>query len=183
VKELNLHFMRDRTPPNRGSAVRIPAGTRVAFEAAFPEIHRALRVAQASPAPRQTATAGSTSAPGARTAAARASAGSRTHRVRSGETLTHISRRYGVSVAAIRSANGNIDPRRLRAGQSLRIPGGSGSSVARASSGTVRYHNVRRGENLSVIARQHGVSVRQIQSWNELRGSRIQPGQRLRVRA
>jgi membrane-bound lytic murein transglycosylase D len=180
VKELNLHFMRDRTPPNRGSAVRIPAGTRVAFEAAFPEIHRAIRVAQASPAPRQPAAARSASAPDARTAAA---AGTRTHRVRAGETLTHISRRYGVSVAAIRGANGNIDPRRLRAGQALRIPAtGSGSSVARASSSTLRYHSVRRGENLSVIARQHGVSVRQIQSWNQLRGTRIHPGQRLRVR-
>ena len=44
-----------------------------------------------------------------------------THRVRSGETLGSIARRYGTSVAAIRSANG-MRGSMLRIGQRLRIP-------------------------------------------------------------
>jgi peptidoglycan hydrolase-like protein with peptidoglycan-binding domain len=47
----------------------------------------------------------------------------RTHRIAPGETLTAISRRYGVSVQAIARAN-RVDPRRIIvAGARLRIPG------------------------------------------------------------
>ena len=44
------------------------------------------------------------------------------HRVRSGETLGAIARRYGVSVRAIVAANGLRNAHRLRRGQVLRIP-------------------------------------------------------------
>jgi serine-type D-Ala-D-Ala carboxypeptidase/endopeptidase (penicillin-binding protein 4) len=46
----------------------------------------------------------------------------RTHRVRSGETLDGIARRYGTTVAAIERANPGLQPRRLQIGQTLRIP-------------------------------------------------------------
>jgi membrane-bound lytic murein transglycosylase D len=46
-----------------------------------------------------------------------------THRVRSGETLSTIARRYGTSVSAIVRANGLASANRLRVGQRLRIPG------------------------------------------------------------
>ena len=46
-----------------------------------------------------------------------------THRVRSGETLSVIARRYGTSVSAIMRANGLSSANRLRVGQRLRIPG------------------------------------------------------------
>jgi membrane-bound lytic murein transglycosylase D len=44
-----------------------------------------------------------------------------THRVRSGETLGAIARKYGASVSAIQKANG-LRSHRIRAGQRLRIP-------------------------------------------------------------
>jgi membrane-bound lytic murein transglycosylase D len=188
VKELNLHLLRGRTPANRDWSVRIPAGSRVAFAREFQQLYAAALVQ--SEAPRQAAIA-SVGGP------ARASSGTavRTHRVRTGETLSHIGRRYGVSVAALRSANGNVDPRRVRAGQMLRIPASSGARATQATAASgaraapaparasVRYHRVNRGENLTVIARRYGVTVRQIQSWNSLRTTRIQAGQRLRVSA
>jgi membrane-bound lytic murein transglycosylase D len=179
VRDLNTHLMRDRTPANRGWSVRLPPGTRLAFESAFPEMFRAARLAAAE-APRAAAVAGAGGASIVR-ASSSPNAGTRTHRVGRGETLGHIAQRYGVSVAALRSANGNVDPRRLRVGQSLRVPTGGSSAAARVA--TVQYHRVARGENLTVIARRYGVSVRQIQAWNGLNGSRIQAGQRLRVRA
>ncbi|MFE1361305.1 LysM peptidoglycan-binding domain-containing protein [Streptomyces harbinensis] len=49
-------------------------------------------------------------------------AGSTRHTVVRGETLTAIARRYGVTVAAIASANGLPDPDRIAAGQQLTIP-------------------------------------------------------------
>jgi hypothetical protein len=44
------------------------------------------------------------------------------------------------------------------------------------------YHQVRRGDTLGAIARQHGVTVQQIQRLNNLRGTNIRAGQRLRVK-
>ena len=43
------------------------------------------------------------------------------------------------------------------------------------------YHTVQRGDVLGSIARRYGVSVRQIQQLNGLRGTNIRVGQRLRV--
>ena len=44
------------------------------------------------------------------------------------------------------------------------------------------YHTVRRGDVLGAIARRYGVSVRQVQQLNGLRGTNIRIGQRLRVK-
>ena len=48
--------------------------------------------------------------------------GSRVHRVRRGETLWDLSRRYGVSLTALRDANPFLEERELRAGDTLRLP-------------------------------------------------------------
>ena len=48
---------------------------------------------------------------------------SRSHRVERGQTLTHIARRYGVSLERLRAANG-LRGSSLRPGQVLRIPQG-----------------------------------------------------------
>ena len=45
-----------------------------------------------------------------------------------------------------------------------------------------RYHKVRRGENLSGIAKRYGVTTQQLRNWNHLRGSRINAGQRLVIK-
>ena len=57
------------------------------------------------------------SPPGAKATSAR------THVVRRGDTLSGLARRYGVSVAELRRANGLSDRESLRAGESIRIPG------------------------------------------------------------
>jgi membrane-bound lytic murein transglycosylase D len=59
----------------------------------------------------------------AATTTASTSAAARTHTVRRGETLTGLARRYGVSVEALRQANGMSERETLRAGAALRIPG------------------------------------------------------------
>jgi LysM repeat protein len=49
-----------------------------------------------------------------------------THTVQSGQTLSSIASRHGVSVSALASANGISDPTRLQVGQKLTVPAGSG---------------------------------------------------------
>jgi LysM repeat protein len=47
----------------------------------------------------------------------------RTHVVQRGETLKGLAKRYGVSVQALREANGMTERTTLRAGRAIKIPG------------------------------------------------------------
>lgn len=53
---------------------------------------------------------------------------------------------------------------------------------APASSSNTIYHKVKKGQTLGGIAARYGVSVAKIRSWNGLKGSVIQPGQRLKIK-
>ena len=93
------------------------------------------------------------------TASAAPSTGSYT--VRSGDTVSHIAARTGVSARAIVDANGLADADRLQAGRTLSIPGGGGagstSSTAGATPAAAGY-TVQAGDTLSGIAGRLGVS-------------------------
>lgn len=102
--------------------------------------------------------------------------------VRSGDTLSGIARRHGVTVAELRSAN-SLSGDTIRIGQNLRIPSASGGTAAPLSApvdaaGQERYE-VRPGDTLSVIARRHGTTVGQIKATNNLSSDRIVVGQEL----
>jgi membrane-bound lytic murein transglycosylase D len=116
------------------------------------------------------------------------------HRVRPGDTIGGIASKYGVSVAAIRTANklrGNV----IRAGQDLQItaaPRGNDASetVARAakyhddnSSGVPSgKHVVRRGDTLWSIAKSHNVTVDRLASTNNMkRDDALSVGQSLDI--
>jgi membrane-bound lytic murein transglycosylase D len=55
----------------------------------------------------------------------------RTHRVGRGETLSGIAARYRTTVPKLMAANGLRDARRIRAGQTLRLPVPAGTSASR----------------------------------------------------
>jgi LysM repeat protein len=91
-----------------------------------------------------------------------------TYVVRSGDTLSAIAGRLGVSVGDLAGANGISDPNRVLVGQRLTVPGGgSAPAPTRASSG--RTHVVAPGETLTAIAARFGTSIRAIVVRNELR--------------
>ncbi|MGA7873296.1 MAG: M23 family metallopeptidase [Candidatus Binatus sp.] len=67
-----------------------------------------------------------------------------THVVAPGDTLYHIASEYGVSVGRLMAANGLSDPRELRVGEELTIPGGyRAASIGTASSGMRPYTGER----------------------------------------
>jgi membrane-bound lytic murein transglycosylase D len=103
---------------------------------------------------------------------------SRTHIVRRGETLGGIAQRYGVTSAAVRSANGmSARSNLIRAGQKLTVPGGGNVPAARASR---RVYTVQRGDTVGSIAERHGVGASTIIAANKLgKAARIRVGQRL----
>ena len=116
-------------------AARFAGGDLPGAGAASPE--RSLPVAAASPTqalgpsaagPTLPATAtpspsAGVSAPPARTPSPTAKpTATRTYRVKSGDTLSGIARRFGTTVAVLKKLNGISDASRLRPGQVLRIP-------------------------------------------------------------
>jgi LysM repeat protein len=109
------------------------------------------------------------------------------HKVKSGESFSKMAKDYGVSVSAIISANPNLDPRRLKVGQTVLIPAPSRSSasaeVSTRSGGatTTGSYVVKAGDSLTRIAANHGTTVKSLKSLNGLKTDRINVGQKLKV--
>ena len=104
-----------------------------------------------------------------------------THKVRSGESLSVIARRYKVSVRELQAWNNISDPRKLRAGKTLTLFQSPAPKVAKARSGNIK-HTVRRGDSLWSIARHYDVRVSDLMRWNDLsRNAVIQPGQSIKI--
>ena len=61
------------------------------------------------------------------------------------------------------------------------LPGGSRWSVPEAYAQEWQVHQVTRGENLTLIANTHGVTVKELRDWNKLRSDELAIGQRLRI--
>lgn len=118
--------------------------------------------------------------PSPQPAPAPAPAAGGTYRVVSGDTLSGIASKYGVSWQTLQQMNGLPDPNRIYPGQVLKVPGG-GSSAAPAPSGGGSY-TVQPGDTLSGIAAKFGTSWQNLQAINGLPdANKIYPGQVLKV--
>lgn len=98
------------------------------------------------------------------------------YRVKSGDTVTQIAKRFGVSISKIARLN-NLGPTSLiRVGQTLKL---SGTSPKKS---VVESYRVKAGDNLSSIAKRHGLTLRELTAVNRISSSTIIfPGQVLRV--
>jgi len=102
-----------------------------------------------------------------------------THRVKPGENLGVIARRYGVTVQELQRWNNIRDPRTLRAGVELVVFHTPAEKAV--TSGAVQY-TVQQGDSLWSIARKYKVRVNDIKVWNDLgTDTTIQPGQSIRI--
>ncbi len=103
----------------------------------------------------------------------------KTHNVRSGENLSLIAKKYGITVAELKSWNG-LQSNNLKIGQKLEIKS-SKNFVNSRTEPSGKVHKVKSGENLSLIAKKYGVSVSNLKNWNGLPNSKLKVGQRLKV--
>ena len=94
------------------------------------------------------------------------------YQVRRGDTLGVISERFDVSVRDIQQWN-NIRGTTIYINQELTIHSGAARPIT--------TYRVKRGDNLSMIARRFGVSVENIKRWNSLNSNLIYPGQDLSI--
>lgn len=111
------------------------------------------------------------------------------YRVKSGDYLGKIARKYGVRVSQIKQWNG-LRSNNLSIGQRLtlyprnKIPTSktttSSSNSNRVSTNKSRTYTVRNGDSLWSISKKFpGVSIQNIQDWNDISGSRLKPGMKL----
>ncbi len=115
------------------------------------------------------------------------------HKVRNGQTLSHIALKYHVSVRSLKKWN-NLRTSRIRAGKSLHIYVGSSKNVAAYTQNNnsqksaetvptgkyVRY-KIRKNDTVSEIAESYGVSSSQVRRWNNLKNNKIVVGKILKI--
>lgn len=115
----------------------------------------------------------------------------RQHSVASGDTLSAIATRYGVSMAQLMQYN-KLRSSTVKLGQTLKIPPvGKPASVAVASNKvrpvarnttvSARTHRVAAGDTLSRIASRYGVSMTALQRHNNMKTHIVKIGQMLKI--
>lgn len=178
---LNPGYRRGHTGPGGGHHVRVPVAQLAAAR---------LVAASMEPSLPAASVAANTSTPHGHEPGHESSS---EYRVRPGDSLWLIARRFDTRVAALEALNNIRRTQGLKPGQRLRVP----SSVrqdARAAiasripqdaasdaSAMVRYR-VRAGDSLWTIARRFGVSILQLRNWNRLaERATLKPGQELLV--
>lgn len=112
------------------------------------------------------------------------------HRVRRGDTLSGIAKKYRTSVRAISHCNNIRKTHRIIAGKVLKIPtrnSGGGAYVASSSPSralppgkTVTY-TVKRGDSLWIIAKKFSTTTKQIMAQNNLSRTTLSIGQHLKI--
>lgn len=100
------------------------------------------------------------------------------HVVSSGDNLSYIGKKYGVSYGVIKDFN-NLKSNRLRLRQKLIIP--ISKSSVKKKINTKNYYMVKRGDSLESISRAFKVSVQNIKTQNHIKGSLIKVGERLKI--
>jgi len=108
------------------------------------------------------------------------------HRVRHGETLSVIARRYRTSVRSIMRANNMHRSNYIVAGKRLKIPQRGYTQqtvkvIPKPQDGQAVNHIVRKGDSLYIIAKQYGTTTKKIQELNNLTTTTLHIGQVLNI--
>ncbi|MBI1821356.1 MAG: transglycosylase SLT domain-containing protein [Nitrospirae bacterium] len=161
IKELNPELKKGMTPPLYPNyPLRIPEGTKTLFEENFRKIPEYTKVLKQK------------------------------HRVRRGETLLSLSKRYGIPIQALAETN-RIEPtKKIRRGQILIIPLGkadqTGESISPSAKANLkmgasyqgcpgcktpkRYtlYKVKKGDTLFSLSKKHDIKIASILTFNNI---------------
>jgi len=165
IRKLNNELRKNQTPPTSGSyQLKIPAGSYDLVAANMSRLHPVVTT------------------------------GYKTHKVRKGETIGRISKRYRVSMTTLLKAN-KLHTSKLKNGQRLRIPYKTTKYVllkkgqtakeyyaSTSKNGRMVLHELRRGETLSKVSKRYNVPVELIVQWNDITDvRRIRAGHQLAI--
>ncbi len=113
-----------------------------------------------------------------------------------GDTFAKIAKANGTTVNAIRKANPNVDPAKLKAGMKLQVPAATvasasttppattgGGAEGTGSAPSTDSYTVKSGDTLTKVAKAHNVTVSQLRAANGLKTSGLKVGQKLKIPA
>ena len=125
----------------------------------------------------------------------------RTYTVKSGDSIWLIANNHGISMDQLRSWN-NLKSDLIHAGQKLNVGQSSQALVTpeapkptptptptpeaskpetSVTPSTAKTYTVKSGDSVWLIANNHGITMAQLRSWNNLKNDLIHPGQKLVV--
>ena len=105
------------------------------------------------------------------------------YKVRKGDSLQEIAKKFGVSVATLKKWNG-IKGNSIAKGKTVKILTGDHSSYGdngTRTSATMNYHKIKKGETLKSIAKTYGVSVANLKKWNSIKGNAVPKGKSIKI--
>ena len=130
--------------------------------------------------------ASSSSASSASTSKSSASGGSTSanaiYTVKSGDTLSGIASRHGITLAQLKQWNG-LTGNNIKVGQKLKVKAAS-SSQAKPAEATDEYttYTVKSGDSFYSIAQNYpGISAQNIMDFNGLTSSKLKPGMKIKI--
>jgi LysM repeat protein len=120
------------------------------------------------------------------------------YKIQKGDIAFNLAKKHGVTLKALKEANPNVDLGKLKVGQTIQIPGSSGTAAAAptgthashtmdktaddtAATGATSTYTVKGGDNLTKIAKRHGTTVKAIRAANGLKSNEIKVGQKLKI--
>jgi membrane-bound lytic murein transglycosylase D len=159
LKEYNPELRQSATPNNGTYNLKLPKGTKTAFVTNYNALPETQRFA-----PQYVK-----------------------HRVKKGESLWSIAKKYRISIHDLAAVNKIRNRHRIKIGQILTVPARGQAYAGIKKTGSsgppgqtqIRY-TVRKGDTLGHIAENYKTRARMIRSWNGLKyGDYIYPGQKL----
>lgn len=100
------------------------------------------------------------------------------HRIRPGENIYVLAKRYGTSIDAIKRAN-NLKGSLIIAGKTLSIPQRLSSTYVPRDVPRKMHHKIIPGDTLSELALRYRVSISQIKRWNNMSSTTLIAGRNL----
>ena len=100
------------------------------------------------------------------------------HKIRPGENIYVLAKRYGTSIDEIKRAN-NLKGSLIIAGKTLSIPQKLSSTYAPRKAPVKMHHKIIPGDTLSELALRYRVSVSQIKKWNNMSSTTLIAGRNL----
>ncbi|PJA97544.1 MAG: hypothetical protein CO129_00650 [Ignavibacteriales bacterium CG_4_9_14_3_um_filter_34_10] len=107
------------------------------------------------------------------------------HKIKSGETLGSIARKYHVAVIDLKKWN-RLRNNKIIIGKTLLVKNKNFKETFANESTTVartefKKYKVRKGDTFSGIAEKFGVSISQLKSWNKISGNNLLAGKVLKI--
>jgi N-acetylmuramoyl-L-alanine amidase len=107
------------------------------------------------------------------------------HRVKSGESLSVIAKRYSKTISELKGYN-KLRSTSLAVGQKIKIPNSTYEVAKEAVKTPAKVakpiiHKVKSGESLSGIAKRYGKSINELKGYNKLRSTSLLIGQKIKI--